>query len=69
MDIEGSEMDALIGAEQTIRRNHPKLTICIYHSDEDMIRIIEWIHHIDPKYRLYVRHHSRSAVETVVYAV
>jgi FkbM family methyltransferase len=69
MDIEGAEMDALRGAEETIKRNRPKLTICIYHSDEDMIRIIEYIHDIVPEYKLYVRHHSNSSVETVVYAL
>lgn len=69
MDIEGVEMDALYGAQNTIKKNHPKLAICIYHSDEDMIRIIEYIHELVPEYRLYVRHHSKSDVETVVYAV
>lgn len=69
MDIEGAEMDALRGACRTIKRNHPKLTVCIYHSDEDMIRIMEYIHRLVPQYKFYVRHHSRSAVETVLYAV
>ena len=69
MDIEGAEMDALYGAKETIKRNRPKLAVCIYHSDEDMVRITEYIHSLVPEYRLYVRHHSRSAVETVVYAV
>jgi FkbM family methyltransferase len=69
MDIEGAEMDALHGAEETIKRNHPKLTICIYHSDEDILRIIEYIHELVPEYRLYVRHHSSNHVETVLYAI
>lgn len=69
MDIEGAEMDALKGARMTIQTNHPKLAICIYHSDEDMLRIIEYIHELVPEYRLYVRHHSKSNVETVLYAV
>lgn len=69
MDIEGAEMDALHGAQNVIKNNHPKLTICIYHSDEDMVRIAEYIHELVPEYRLYVRHHSRTRVETVLYAV
>lgn len=69
MDIEGMEWDALHGAVETIKRNHPKLAICIYHSDEDMIRIVEYIHEIAPEYKLYVRHHSKREYETVLYAV
>ena len=69
MDIEGAEWDALHGAEKTIKKNKPKLTICIYHSNEDMIRIAEYIHGIVPEYKLYIRHHSRWMVETVLYAI
>lgn len=69
MDIEGSELNALKGAERIIRDNHPKLAICIYHSNEDMLDIIEYIHEIEPRYHLYVRHHSQFIAETVMYAV
>lgn len=69
MDIEGAEMEALYGAKETIMRNHPKLAICIYHSDADMIRIAEYIHGLVPEYKLYVRHHTKRNHETVLYAV
>lgn len=69
MDIEGAELSALRGAKEIIRRNHPKLTICIYHSDEDMIRIAEYIHELVPEYKLYIRCHTRYGAETVLYAV
>ncbi|WP_026496522.1 FkbM family methyltransferase [Butyrivibrio sp. WCD3002] len=69
MDIEGAEWDALHGARDTIVRNKPKLAICIYHSDEDMIRISEYIHEIVPEYKLFIRHHTRRDHETVLYAV
>ena len=69
MDIEGAEMSALQGARELITRNHPKLTICIYHSKEDTIRIAEYIHELVPEYKLYVRHHTRTNNETVLYAV
>lgn len=69
MDIEGAESDALEGARRTIQRNHPKLTICIYHSNEHMIRIAEQVHEMVPDYRIYVRHHTTSSNETVLYAV
>ena len=69
MDIEGSEMNALIGAKETIVCNKPKLAICIYHSDEDFLRIPEYIKSLVPEYKLYVKHYSYEVFETVLYAI
>jgi len=69
MDVEGSEMDALLGAKQTILRNKPKLAICIYHMHKDFVQIPNWIHTLVPEYKLYVRHHAFSVNETVLYAI
>ncbi len=69
MDIEGAEKKALMGARQTIIRNKPKLAICIYHSDEDMIEIAEYLHSLVPDYRLYIRHYFYEPIETVLYAI
>ncbi len=69
MDVEGSELDALRGAKDTILRNKPKLAICIYHMHRDFIEIPKWIHNLVPEYKLYVRHHSFSVNETVLYAI
>ena len=69
MDIDGAEWDALHGAVKTIKKNRPKLAICLYHSDEDMVRLIEYVHNLVPEYKLYVRHHSKNSAETVLYAI
>lgn len=69
MDIEGSEYYALVGARNVICKNKPKLAICMYHSDEDMLRLVELIHEMVPEYRFYIRQHSNSVCETVLYAV
>ena len=71
MDVEGAEMSALKGAEKTIARDKPKLAISIYHSNEDMVRIAEYIHGLVPEYKLYVGQHMLfpSCGETVLYAV
>ncbi len=69
MDVEGSEFPALQGAKKTILHNTPKLAICIYHSNEDMLRIAEYIHDLVPDYKLYIRHYSYEAYETVLYAI
>ncbi len=70
MDIEGAELPALKGAEQTIRKQRPKLGICIYHSNRDLIEIPLWILSLQLNYKLYVRHHGQYGLaETVLYAV
>lgn len=69
MDIEGAELEALKGAAETIRRNRPKLAICVYHKPEHLFEIPLYIHSLVPEYRLYLRHHSELETETVLYAV
>lgn len=69
MDIEGSELMALQGARNLIKRNRPILTICIYHTDEDMLSILEWMRENLKNYQYYCRHHSYYKEDTIVYAI
>lgn len=69
MDIEGAEYQALLGAQNTIKRYKPKLAICIYHKKEDIWELPEIILKFNPKYKLYLRHYSFAAGETVLYAI
>ena len=69
MDVEGAEMNSLMGAHNTISTYHPRLAISIYHSDSDMVSIIEYIHDNWPFYRLFVRHYTYLYTETVLYAI
>lgn len=69
MDIEGAELQALQGAKRTIQMYKPKLAICVYHKNEDILDIPNYILSIVPEYRLYLRHHNISATETVLYAI
>lgn len=71
MDIEGSELDALKGAAEIIKRDHPKLAICIYHKSEDLFSCALYINFLvgDGVYKYYVRHHSDNITETVLYAI
>lgn len=69
MNLEGAELKALKGAEQTIRKNRPKLAICICHSDQDMIEIPLWIMSLNMGYKLYMRHYSLGKNGTVCYAL
>ena len=69
MDIEGMELSALKGAEQTIKTWRPKLAICIYHKKEDLWEIPEYIKGLVPDYRFYVRAYDDVACELVLYAL
>lgn len=69
LDVEGAELKALQGAAQTIRANHPKLAICIYHKPEDVVEILEYILSLYDGYKLYIRHYRMNPCETVVYGV
>lgn len=68
MDIEGAEYDALKGARGTIVRDRPFLAICVYHRRGDMIAIMDYLLSIVPEYRFWLRQHSSSTNETVLYA-
>ena len=69
MDIEGSEVRALYGAEKIIKKYKPKLAICVYHQPNHLWDIPIYIKQIVPEYKIYIRHHSDFNVETVCYAV
>lgn len=67
-DIEGFEWKMLHGAEVTIKRDRPKLAICIYHTPFDMYRIALWTKSVCPDYKFAVRQHYCDIWETVLYA-
>lgn len=56
MDIEGSEMKALEGAEKTIKKYLPKLYVCAYHRNEDLFALPLKINKLSEKYKIYFRH-------------
>lgn len=68
MDIEGAELEALKGAEETIRRYRPKLAISVYHRLPDFWEITQWIDSLGLGYHFYLRHFTIHAEETVLFA-
>ena len=69
MDIEGAERNALKGAEQAIRKYHPKLAICASHRRDDCIVLPEIIRSFWDGYRFYFRLHKPNIHDAVLYAV
>ena len=67
-DVEGSEEQALRGAEQLLRIYKPALAVSVYHIATDLWRIPLYLASIygkDCKY--YLRRHSRTIADTVLY--
>ena len=54
-DIEGFELEMLKGAEQTIKRNKPKIAITTYHIPNNPKEIISLVQSFVPEYKYYVK--------------
>jgi FkbM family methyltransferase len=68
MDIEGSELEALKGAESVLRKFKPKLAITVYHDFKDFWTIPQYLDSLGLGYRFYLRHFTIHAEETVLFA-
>lgn len=68
MDIEGAELSALKGAVDVIKKNKPRLAICVYHKPNDIVEIGQFVLNLVPDYKLWLRHYTSSVHETVLYA-
>lgn len=55
LDIEGFELDALKGAEKTIKKYRPVLSIAIYHNGREFFETINFIHKIYSEYTCIIR--------------
>lgn len=68
MDIEAAEPLALSGMKETIKKHKPRLAICVYHEPHHLWEIPLYIKSLVPEYTFSIRHHTRTRLETVVYA-
>lgn len=69
MDIEGAELDALLGGKTTVQSSRPILAICLYHRFDDLWRIPAIVRALSDDYRLYLRAHEIEGWQLVCYAV
>jgi len=69
MDVEGAEHNAILGAEQAIKKWKPKLAVCVYHKREDLFDLLLLIKSFDPQFKFFMRHYTQNQTETVLYAV
>lgn len=69
LDVEGAEMNALIGAKETIIKLKPKLAVCLYHKIEDLWSILKFLKDLVPEYSFYLNHYTIGQTETILYAI
>jgi len=52
LDVEGSELDVLMGAKKTIEEHKPVLIVSVYHRGRDFFEIPKLIKEIEPRYKM-----------------
>ena len=55
-DVEGSELDAIEGAKETILRSRPVMKIACYHRSEDVFALPKKVLEIRGDYKIFMRH-------------
>lgn len=69
MDIEGSEIDAIIGAQNLINNYSPVLAICVYHACSHLWEIPIICSKFNQDYKFYLRAHAEDCWDVSCYAV
>ena len=64
LDIEGSELKALQGAVNFIKKYRPYMAICVYHKIGDILQLPKYIKSLVPDYKFLLR----GGMHTVCYA-
>lgn len=69
LHLEGHELDALQGAEKTIRRYRPMIAVTTYHSEAGLWQLPAWLMATLTDYRFYLRLHSWCGTGAVMYCL
>lgn len=68
LDVEGAEMNVLLGAEKTIERDKPQCAISTYHRREHLLDIPEFLLSLNPNYVLSMYAYNASFIDIVLHA-
>jgi FkbM family methyltransferase len=69
VDIEGAELEFLLGAEETLRSTRPQLAIAAYHSADHIRRITNQVLEFMPESRVFMRHYTEGFAETDLFFI
>jgi FkbM family methyltransferase len=68
MDVEGYEPEVLEGSTDIIKKQKPKLTVCLYHRPPHLWQLPIQVAGYNRGYKLYMRHHGPEIYDTILYA-
>ena len=68
-DIEGEELNALKGAENTIKINRPIMAISIYHKPSHHWEILNYLSTFHTQYSYFLRVHGEQTFDTILYCM
>ena len=71
VNIEGAEIKALMGSQNHIKIEKPKLLISVYHNYEDLWKIPRLIDNLNPNYKFFLRCYGTEIfpTEIILYAI
>lgn len=67
MDVEGYEVEVLLGAKETIKRYKPNLAITCYHYPQDIFEIMNTVINIHMYKNIALRHYSTGINDYVLF--
>lgn len=67
LDVEGAELETLLGAKESIHRFKPKMAVSLYHKPNDLFELVLFIRNEFPFYRFRLGHYTIHQEETVLY--
>ena len=69
MDIEGAEVDALMGAQNLIKKASAVWAICLYHQQDHLWRVPHFMHSLSNRFSFFLRRYAEEGWELLCYAV
>ncbi len=69
LHLEGAELDALMGAKETIHRCRPVIVLTTYHNQDGLWKIPKWLMENLDNYHFSMRLHSWCGTGSVIYCI
>lgn len=67
LDVEGSELETLMGAADIIKRDRPRMAVSVYHKKDDLFDIAHYLLTLVDNYHFAIRHYHSDTIETILY--